>query len=588
MNRVRLATPCLALSALVSTLVLTAGSAQALPPIFDRLPAGNAVVIVVPSLEQIEKDAARIATLVGQSAESPLSFKNMLADELPGKIVAQLDEKGAVAFVMPKAPEKDANGEQTEPKGAVLFGVKSYAEFIKALGATAEGGIEKVTTDGEDHFFKKVSDTLAATSNDKALLEGMSFDTGNAAKHRAFMGERASAMADSSDLAIVIDVAKFQSTIDEGVKEMEGNIQDMAAMGGQAPNTAAIKWMVENVAKAATSTTMLLDMNDAGIALEMVGAFKPDSKIAALTKIKGNTQALLNKVPAGPYLMAIAADFSSADLRKFIGEIPQGDGPGAKVTAATNALMLEQATGAAGVLGVNPGGIMTGLLNRMVTYTQVKDPAAYVTAMNTTLAKAYEEDKLGKMTVKPGAVDVDGKKVDEYTITMTPMEGVPPQAMQFMFGMTGGPAGYMTTTEGGVVQTIGKSSELMSAAMKAAAGDNTIASDKPLAESSKNLPKDRFAEAYVGVKGIIDSVLPMAAMFTGTPINVDIPSNLPPVALAISPAAGNSMQATIFIPNQVLKVGGDIAKAFEEAQKKMEQDNAPMDEKPGNEGKPKF
>jgi hypothetical protein len=402
------------------------------------------------------------------------------------------------------------------------------------------------------------------------------------------MGDAAAAMADKTDLAIVIDVAKFQTAIDEGVKEMEGNLQDMAAMGGQAPNTAAIKWLVDNVVKQATATTMLLDMTDAGIGLEMVGTFKPDSKIAGLTKIRGNTQALLGRIPAGPYLMALAADMSSPELRKFAGEIPQGEGPGSKVTAITNKLMLEQATGAAGVLGVNPGGVMNGLLNRMVTYTQVKDPAAYVNTVNTSMAKAYEEDKLGKMTVKPGAVEVEGRKVDEYSVAMTPIEGMPPQAMQFMFGMSGGPAGYTTTTDGAVIQTIGKSSELMAAAIKAAGGTNTLAEDKPLAAAAKNLPKDRFAEVYVGAKGIIDSVLPMAAMFTGTPISVDIPSDLPPIALAISPGASSSLQATIFIPSQVVKTGGDIAKAFEEAQKKMQQENAPMDEQPGNEGKPKF
>jgi len=576
-------------SALASALVLSAGSALALPPIMDRVPANSAVVIVIPSLEQLEKDAARIAALIGQSAESPLSLKSMLSDELPGKIVAQLDEKGAIAFVMPSAPVKDAQGEQQEPKGAVLFGVKSYAEFVKAVGATTEGGVDKWTADGEDHFFRKVGDTLAATSNDKALLEAMDFSPGNSAKHAAFMGAHAARMADKSDMAIVIDVAKFQTVIDEGIKEMEGNLQDMAAMGGQAPNTAAVKWLVDNIVKQANSTTMLLDINDAGIALEMVGAFKPESKVASLGKLKGNTQALLNRVPAGPYIMALAADLSSAELRAFISDMPTGDGPGAKVQQVNNRLMLENATGVAAVLGVNPGGIMNGLLNRMVTYTAVKDPAAYLAASNLQMARAYEEDKLGKMTVKPAPNDIEGKKIFEYGITMTPIEGLPPQAMQFMFGMTGGPAGYMTTVDGAVVTTVGKSSELMSAAIKAANGDNAIGADKPLADAAKNLPPARFAEIYVGAKGIIDSVLPMAAMFTGMPISVDIPSNLPPVAIGMSPTQGNALQGTIFIPNQVLKVGGDIAKAFQDAQKNMEApDEQPMDEKPANEGKPKF
>jgi hypothetical protein len=578
------------------SLALTAGTALALPPVVDRIAPGNAAVIVVPSLEKLEAGVAKIAALVTPPGEKSPSIRDMLS-ELPENVAAQLDQTGPLVVVMPEAPKKGKDGQEVEPKAVVLFKAKDYGQLVTALGGTAAGAgkTDEVSIDGEARFFKSVEGGLVATSDDKAMLDAMSFGAGNMGAHKAFAGPKATALSNDSELVIMLDPTKFHQAMDEGIKEMQQGMQDMAAMGGQEPNTEAVLWMVENLAKNATSTTMLLNLSDAGMGFEMVASFKPESDAGKLASIKSNAAVLMSRLPAGPYLLAGAADFASADLRALLGKMPAGKGMGAGVQNATNKLMLEKTTGSAMVVGVNPGGIMSGLLTRATTYVASTDPAGYLKAYGTDLAQAYQADKMGTMTVKNGAADVGGVMVDEYTIKMTPQEGVPPQAMQFMFGMAGGPAGYMAPAEGGVVMTLGKSSELMGAAMKAAKGEGTtLNSDKPLTMVQGNLPANRTAEMYLGTKGIIDSILPMAAMFMGTPLQVDIPADVPPIGAAIAPAGANQWQATIFVPNQVIKTGGDIAKAFEQAQKQMQGDempedqpgDKPKDDKPGD--KPKF
>ena len=113
---------------------------------------------------------------------------------------------------------------------------------------------------------------------------------------------------------------------------------------------------------------------------------------------------------------------------------------------------------------------------------------------------------------------------------------------------------------------------------------------KVLSAVAEKLPAGRAMEGFIGVKGLLDTLLPMAAMFGGAPLKVEIPEKLPPIAGGLA-MGDRQMQATFYIPADVIKTGGDIAKAFmasqggggEEGEPKDEM--APKDDKGAN---PKF
>lgn len=564
-------TSCLSAVSVASMLALTSGSALALPPIFDRVPTGMAVVIVIPSIDQLGKDISGLGTLVG--AGEGFNAKDMI-ESLPGG--AMLDTKGAVAIVLPEIEDSAAKkagaamgggDSKDEPKGVALIQVTDYDAMVKAGGGTPTAGVDKITHEGEDLFMKKVDGGFAAISDDKALLEKMNFPAGQMAAHVKAAGKRGDELSATGDLVIMVDMAKMRPQIDAGIKEMEQQVEDMAAMGGQAPNTAAAKWFVDAVVADATTATLTMDISDAGIGLHAVAAFKEGSRMAKLGAVKGSASGMTARLPMGPYLALLAADMSNAELRKMLGEIPADKNmPGAAAQEATNKLMLEKSTGAAMMVGVNPGGPMAGILARCVNYTFTSDPAGYIAAMKGEVAKSLEDSKLATATYKADAAEIGGTKVMSYDIKMTPSEEVPQQAMQMIFGMSGGPSGYIHAMDGGVVSTIGKSSDLMGAAMKAfAKGEGSVGDNGPLMTTAKMMPKDRMAEVFIGTKGLLDSLLPMAAMFTGTPLNVEVPESVAPIGLAIAPA-GDAMQASIVIPASVIKTGSDVAKAFQAAQ----------------------
>ncbi|MCU0689488.1 MAG: hypothetical protein MUE97_07095 [Phycisphaerales bacterium] len=83
--------------AATTALVLAGGSALALPPIMDRIPAGMAVVVVIPNMEQMSADVASIGKLVGAPAEMDAGT---ILSQLPGG--AALDAKGALTIVVPE------------------------------------------------------------------------------------------------------------------------------------------------------------------------------------------------------------------------------------------------------------------------------------------------------------------------------------------------------------------------------------------------------------------------------------------------------------------------------------------------------
>ena len=574
-------------------LALASGSALALPPIMDRVPAGNPAVIVVPNLEQLGTDAGKVGAWTGTpEATDPY----MLLNQFPG--MDKIDRKGPLAVVItdlggPGDKATAKRGELTEPrppKGALLFQA-DYDAFVKTVGGKPTAGIDPVTINDKEMFTKKIDGGLVALSTEKGILETLSFAPGQLPAHTKALGARASTVADTSDLTIMVDVLKARPLIDEGFKNMEEQVEDMAAMGGQEPNTAAVKWFMDNVLNDATMATFALDLSDAGVGLHMISTFKADSPMSKIASLKGVAPGLTARLPMGPYLVAMGLDLSSPELRKLLGQIPQNEtAPGAKVNAASNKLMLEKTTGSAAVIGVNPGGAMAGVLSRTFSFSLTTEPNAYLDFMRTAMTEAYEQDKIGKATFTPNAADIDGTKVESYTFKLTPNPDIPPQMMNILFGMSGGPSGYIAPMEGAVATTLGKSSEMMRAGMLAfSKGEGTFAKDKPMASTAELLPKDRLAEVFVGVKGILDTALPTVAMFTGMPLNVQIPDDLPPVGLAIAPANG-SMQASIVIPAAVIKTGSSVAKAFRDAQENQnEQPEEPMEpDQKRDSGKPKF
>jgi hypothetical protein len=383
------------------------------------------------------------------------------------------------------------------------------------------------------------------------------------------VGPAASAMADAADLSIIVNMPAARPFIEQSMKDrMEEMADQMAMMGGEDPNFDAADWVIKGFLTDAKAAVATLNIDKLGAGLDLSFSFAEGSRMAKVAGAAGKATQLMGKLPAGVYLLAGAIDFSSPEVKAFIKEfaskMPKED-PAAGGGVADFIKTLDTTSGAAFSMGFAPGGLMGGMLTNTVSYAATSDPAAAVAATRAQFNQ-MQTDKLATVKWTEGEKEVAGVKVDTYEARLTPSDDNPMAAQigMMFFGPAGGPSGYIAKVEGGVITTMSKNSALMASAMAAAKGEKSLWSEAMIAQVGEKMPRGRAAEMYIGVKGILDTVLPAAAMF-GMPVPaLDIPENLPPLALAITPNAG-TLQASIYLPAPTLKVMAEVAKAGQEA-----------------------
>ena len=530
----------------VSIVALAAAPALALPPIMDRVPTDASVTVVVPNMEALAKSISNLATLVG----APMDIKPDMLLQQAG-VPMGLVKDGAVAAIIPDMPEKEGD----DPKAIVLIPTTDYKAFVKNLGGEAGDGIAKLNLDGKDMFAKSLEGNYAALSNDQATLEKFTGKAGNSGAHKSFFGAAGDKLSDKAELSIFVNFAKLRPKIKDGMKKQA---EEMAQMmpDGEGPVGEGGKWIADQFTNDTSAVVLGAKFESLGITLDAVPKFAEGTKLEAIAKLAGKSTTLLNKLPAKPYLAALAIDTSNPAFKTFLKDMPKPKA--GKEAAEAKQFMdeVESSTGRSIIIAGSKGGVATGLLGQMLIYTQAADPAK---AMNVFKSGATDPT-IGGGEWKAGVTTVDGVSVNEWSKKVGSEgaeEGMGPDEL---YGNAEGPVGYTALTDGGFITTYSKSSELISAALKAAKGDGSLAGDKVLQQVAEKLPANRMAEVYIGLDTILNTV-PQAQMVVGM-MGITVPASLPPIALAVAPDAG-SAQASIFLPTPVLKMFGDVAKSMQ-------------------------
>jgi hypothetical protein len=569
-------------------LAVSATSVLAVPAVMDRVPPTSIATIAIPNFATFKKDLESLGTLLQVPVAEGLDQFGLLRD---GK---GLKPDGSVAVVI-FPPAKAGGGEgaeavEGEPRAVVIVPVTNYADFLGNFNAQPGGGVDAIEIEGEPAHAKDLGDgfaALAKTTDELALLDG---SKGHLGKHKELAGAAASAQAERSDLAVIVNMPVARPLIEKAVMEGMEDLGDQAGMGpgGQDPAAAAeaASPFIKDLTASTRGMVMTLNIDNLGVALDMTGAFTEGSRWAKIASGAGNATKLLGRVPAMPFLFAGALDLSNAEIVKLLSEfnaasssvLPERE---RKLNEASMAA-FQKMTGAASVLGVSPAGLMGGLLSNGVSFMATTDNAALSQAQQSAMT-AMVDAKMAQGKFEPAKQEVDGVKVDSFEFRMLPDPNNPAMAMGagMIFGPSGGPSGFMAGVDGGVIQTLGRNSATMSAALKAAKGENSFTGDAVIGQIGEKLPKDRVAEAYIGIKDLLNQMLPMAAMM-GMPVTIDIPQNLPPIGAAIAPSAG-SMTASIYLPAPVLKTFGEVVK---QVQAGMPEGEQPGDNQPA--GQPQF
>ncbi|MCC6321406.1 MAG: hypothetical protein IT438_08230 [Phycisphaerales bacterium] len=610
---------------------LAAATVLAAPPVMDRVPDNAFAVVGMTSAEAMHKDISALLTAV----EAPFPMPEVADLLAMGGITEGIETGKSVAIVLyppKKDPVKEAakkvgeaakdaakkagdamgadaddgedadeDGAGEEPRAVILMPISKYDALLTNFGAKpdAAGGITQIQTpDGEEGFVKDVGGGYAAMSDDRELLASFEAKTGDA-PFKAKLGGSGDKIADNASVFVALNMDQVRPHWPELKKEMEKAVKEQAEAlpMGEAPNpfeNAAAMWFMETLMKESRSVVAGLKPSAKGFGVEVAVGFAEGTMMGDMFKGGGKAGELMSALPAGPYLIAGAYDYSSKEIKKFLKEIAakSPDQGGSSFMGGMNPKTIDASDGAAFTIGMPKGGLLGGMLTGMVTYIKSSDPTGLValtkSSMNELNGKAQEgmtfEVKYADKAAKVEDVDVDSW---ELKITSEAGEDMA-QGMAMVFGPSGGPNGYIAKTNSGMYMTMAKSSELMGTALKVGKGGEHLGADKLITQVAGSMPGNRLAEFYIGTRSIADLVLPFAAM-AGVTVPADkMPESLPPVAMTLS-GEGGSAHFAMFVPTPVIKTVVDIGMAVQQQMEGGgEEPAAAPDGGKGETGQPRF
>ncbi len=517
----------------VATLLLCAGQSLGQSAL-DFLPDSLSLAFVAPNPADFVE---RIEGLMGEDLAA-----GMMGPLSDAKQLLALDGiRGDGMFAFGVQFKEDS---EEEPNEFGFIPVSDFAALMASLDGTNDSGVFVADIDGVEKYFKDIGGGYALMTGDAEAASAYKKPSGGFYKSSLADSKK---IADNSEAMFIINVASAGSMLDamgEGFAEglamnpampMEGAGEAMSAMFDQ---------FEENT----RGVVLGFDVEDQGLTLMGSVQFKEGSKWAGSFSGTGKSSSLLSKLPATPYIIAMAVDYTVPAIREFqqmMNEAgQQGENPMEQM-----GLNLEGVDGMGMVLGMSPG-IMSGqIFANTMTYMAGKDPKALVAKMKDIVGNAngLETEGMAFATeYTEAATDINGTPADLWTFKfdIDPNHPAAAQLEQAMIMFPGKKmTGYTAAAKGGVVTTLSKNKGLLEQSLGAVAGEApTLASDDILAATAKKLPDNRFFEMYLGVGEVFNMV--------GAMMGFEAPEGLPPIALGMG-SAKNAMTFGLSIDKRV-------------------------------------
>ena len=220
--------------------------------------------------------------------------------------------------------------------------------------------------------------------------------------------------------------------------------------------------------------------------------------------------------------------------------------------------------------GQGGGGPMGGMMGpggpdiRMAFTIPADDPEQFL-ADYAALIKDFGKSDMYIVEYEAGAMELDGRPVDHFNFKISPetQQAMGPMAMM-MGGGPEGMGGHLTTVDGMVVGAMAKDLSLLKQTVATAkAGNGTL--PRKLAAARQHVAEDAVMELYLGVGDMVRMVQPMLMFFAPDLANVQIPADLPPIALTAD-AGDGAVGGKLFLDRRVLTMIGQFVSALNAAQ----------------------
>jgi len=530
------------------------------PAILDWLPTDASIVIASKPLVDVE---ARVQAL-GAAIQAPVPIPTLAAALAGAGITDGIDTSKPVGVAMYAAFGDD--GESPEFTAVQVVGTTDYAVLVGNFGVQPGGAIDEVVANGETMFIKRAGEGYAALSTDRATLERFTLRAGNKGEHEARMGAAGRRMASEADMVVLVDVGPMREPLKAAVREGAQRAAAQAAMfGGEAASMDSMLWLSDVVLNDAQTVIATANMSATGVVAELGVRFTEGSRMAGVFARPAAGGSGLDRLPAPDqgYFLAFTADTSNAGVKGLIREFTEQGG----ADGGMQGVMLpsiDKVDGISMVVGASPSALFGGgLLINTVTALRSSDPAGLRASLEEQY-KGMDGMEVGGATMTStftrNSTEVNGKAVDEWSTRMRSTDPMLAQTMMMMYGPSG-PGGYLGRTESGVVLTMSRNSQLLGRGMEAIEGrGSTLGQMDSTRRVMGGMPEGRISEALIGVQGILDTVRPMLGMI-GAGQNIQLPSNVPPVAMSTSAGDGTA-RLTLSVPAEVLQAGVKLGGAF--------------------------
>lgn len=564
-------------------LLAIAGLAQAdVPAALDRVPTTTQYAIAVKNVGQFDTKIKALTSSLGMDP-AKLGMVGQLIS-LPGM---NKDGSAAVLMNLPtepadKAGDKGAEKAEAKPSVVAVLPVSDYAGFVKGLGTEEKGKITlKEELGSRTYYIKDIGGGYAAMAQSAEELATFEGKPGNKAAQEKLLGKVGASINEASEAIIIANIDLVRPALEKSMAGLKEQTEMMAQMAGPAGEGMQGQMKIFQAAsdaflRDASVGIIGLGLNDAGAALDWGAQFKDGSETAKLLAAKGDTGAILQRLPSQPFYFAMAGDLSSPGLKQIIRnamDIQKANMPkDAKVDDGTLAMIaknIDQLGSFGMVMGATPGGLMGGLFTNTTYYAGTTKPQDFLDGQKKSL-ESMNGLKAGGITYKTtytqGAVTVENTKADQWSMQMQ-VDPNDPAAMQIqqmqgvIFGMGGGPSGYNAIVDNGVVVTMSQNTPLLTAAIKAAKEGKGLGEDALLKDAQKNLPEGRAFEGYIGVKSLLDTASGFLAMMGGGTA-YQTPAQVAPIAMG-GTASDGGLRLRTFVPASTMKTIGDFAKSLQ-------------------------
>jgi hypothetical protein len=161
-------------------------------------------------------------------------------------------------------------------------------------------------------------------------------------------------------------------------------------------------------------------------------------------------------------------------------------------------------------------------------------------------------------TFTANAKTVDGVAFDQLKTSFTTGAKAKPEEMQvvqmmtMMYGPDGINAFMGPVSDKKLLVVAGGNEALLATAIASAKANQDNLSTLPQVKAvTANLPPNRFMAFYVPVDALVSTGVTYAKQF-GMPVNLQMPPNLPPIALTGS-TEGNAIRVDYYIPSQLVQ-----------------------------------